>query len=331
MSSRVLARWGSARDQLEADGFCLLRQLLPGDTSREIGAEVTAALVGARLSDGSETASGQPAYLERTDSIVPPDLAGVARSEILEKLFHTPEFLECAASLLTIDIDDLFVHPNKYLRAVPPIESDLHYPAGVHQDYPELQGSLRQLAFWIPFFQVDSESGTLPVYPTGGVRRILPLTLADNPSGWATDGSCLPHPVVAELAPGDALVFHTLTPHGGSENRGAGWRASVECRVQPLADSIIEGNMQPIFSPSWDAHYRGWREYAGYWYDRHPPVVPHDPTWERWRDVEAVKEGRRGNIRAYTGLMIASEFGKSAPIRDEARELLDEWRQIGLI
>ena len=82
---------------------------------------------------------------------------------------------------------------------------------GIHQDFPELQGSSRQITVWAPFFYVDKGSGSLPVYNKKKGETLLPLELAVNPSGWQVCSEVLGNKNVFELNPGDVLLFNTFT------------------------------------------------------------------------------------------------------------------------
>ncbi|OUE25350.1 hypothetical protein BFL37_07450 [Clavibacter michiganensis] len=274
------------------------------------------------VTDGCMTERGQLRYVSRAEE-KPEDflLAGVAQSQDLEAMYHAPEVLDAVRALL--DHEDVFIHPLKHLRAVPPEASDLSYPAGVHQDFPELQGSWRQLTMWTPLFRATPDTGSLPVFHEER-DSVAPMMVADNPSGWAIDDTFLTGRARYDLNPGDVLVFNTFTPHGGARNHGDGIRVSVEARFQPLADPVAEGVLAaPLIADDWDAHYQGWKNgLAHYWRSRHPPTVPFDDTWERWRDIMAVDEARRANEHAYQALVIASHFARNEPTRREATRLL---------
>lgn len=321
----------SARQSLREQGFAIARRLIHREAFGDITRMIVADLAAHALGDGSVGSGGQPRYVPAAggDLSTGLDLVEVNRSEHVEALFHSRSVLEFVAHLLELDsLDAIFIHPVKLVRGLPPESSELHYPAGVHQDYPELQGSTRQLTMWVPLFPVTVESGGLPIYPIGN-RRLLPLVLAENPSGWQVDPSHLGNAVVPSLAVGDALVFSTFTPHGGSVNRGEGWRFSVECRFQPIDDVIAETNLSPITAPTWDEHYRGWNKFAHYWRYSRPPTVAFDHSWERWRDLTALQEAQRGNPDARVGLEIARRFGTDPKIVDDVERVLREWEDHG--
>ncbi|MGW6624498.1 phytanoyl-CoA dioxygenase family protein [Nocardia sp. NPDC055002] len=326
----MLSTFTAARESLRERGFAVARKLMSVEAFDEIEQIVVADLMRHGLTDGTLGVYGQPRYVPvpEGDSSAGLDLCEINRSEQVEALFHSRDVLDLVAHLLGLaSVDTIFIHPIKLVRGLPPTASDLHSPAGVHQDYPELQGSTRQLTMWIPLFPVAGDSGGLPIYPINR-RRLLPLILAENPSGWEVDPIYLGDSFTPRLTRGDALIFSTFTPHGGSVNRGDGWRFSVECRFQPIGDPIAETNLKPFTSTSWDLHYRGWDKYSHYWRHRQPPSVPFDHSWERWRDITALQEAQRGNLRARVGLEIASQFGTDPEIVRAADSVLREWEDM---
>lgn len=305
-------------------GFAVARDVADRDTVLAVRAIAKSLMVENGLTDGQITSAGQLRYLQGDH------LAGarrvaeeLTRCELLETLARSPRISAVVDELLG---GNVFIHPVKWVRTLPPQASDLSNPAGVHQDFPELQGSLNQVTMWCPIFDVGPDTGSLPVYEAGTPRRILPMRIADNPSGWEISPASLGAPSVFHLGPGDALFFNTLTPHGGSVNIGPGWRVSVEIRFQPLADPIAETNLaRPILGGSWDDHYEGWVRYGHYWRERQPVTSRFDDTWERWRDLAAIDagQGERGG-EAFSALTIAARFAKSSLVRDEAARLLRE-------
>jgi hypothetical protein len=305
-------------------GHAVVRSLLDLGRLGSIQETIAAQLRRTGVTDGTMTDRGQLRYEPREDE-EPLDflLSSTARSQDLEALYHAPAVLDLVSALL--GDEEVFVHPLKHLRALPPDVSDLSFPAGEHQDFPELQGSLRQVTMWTPLFRASPSTGSLPVFLRGRETAVLPMKVADNPSGWAIDGAFLQGEARYDLAPGDVLVFNTLTPHGGSRNSGDGIRVSAEARFQPLSDPIVDGLLaKPLIAEDWDAHYEGWDAgLAHYWRERHPATVPFDDTWERWRDITAVDEARRGNEDAYQALQIAARFARNEPTRREAGRLLE--------
>ncbi|KPW91514.1 MULTISPECIES: phytanoyl-CoA dioxygenase family protein [Pseudomonas syringae group] len=322
-----MSRLSLLKDAYEREGYVIVRELLDNTTLKLLAAKVLQQLSSNRVTNGF-TCGGQPRFKEPLQ----PDadllkFADAMRCELTEELFQNPRVMEVMRGLL--DTEDVFVHPVKWIRGLAPVDSSLHCSPGVHQDFPELQGSGRQITLWAPFFHVDEGSGSLPVYNKKPGETLLPLELALNPSGWQVCPEVLGHKNVFELNPGDVLLFNTFTPHGGATNTGEGWRCSIEARFQPLADPLAISNFaKPLLTQDWQTFYEGWDTWGFYWKDRHPPLVEFDPSWERWRDLTAIGEAVKGNKNAVMALEIAAQFGMSEPIRSCAQRLLESFERV---
>jgi hypothetical protein len=246
--------------------------------------------------------------------------------EPLHRLAHAPRILDFVTRLLGAEV---LVHPQKVIRMIAPEDDDLLIQniAGPHQDFPELQGSPRQLTLWIPFHSVDSESGTLPIYPYSHRDGVRPLRLAANPSGWQADIDDLEPPVRLRLEPGDAILFTTYTVHGGARNLSDSYRMSMDVRYQPSADPVCESAFSlPGYRFGWEDIYRDWPAGADdlryYWRRQSLNVQPHDSAWEGWRDRAAVAAGERGDEVALRALMIAAQRSADTALGKRAAELL---------
>lgn len=320
-----MSRTSLLRDAYEREGYIIVRNLLDKKTLMLLAAKVMQQLNSHRVTDGF-TCTGQPRFKEPLQ----PDadilkFTDAIRSELTEVLFQTEPVMEMMKELL--DTEEVFVHPIKWIRGLAPMDSSLHCSPGVHQDFPELQGSSRQITMWAPFFYVDESSGSLPVYNKKSGETLLPLELAVNPSGWQVCPAVLGNKNVFELNPGDVLLFNTFTPHGGATNTGEGWRCSIEARFQPLADPLASSNVaKPLLTQDWHVFYEGWKTWGFYWKDRHPPLLEFDPSWERWRDLTAIAEAGKGNRNALVALEIAAQFAMSEPIRCCAQHLLESFQ-----
>ena len=319
----------AARAELHRQGFAVLRGLFDTQLMQSLAVDVTECLVEAGAARWTPSGT-QPLYVEPTDDDTHPAATATMRilgREDFEAAVQSHRVMRVVAQLL--GVSEVFACPQKVFRAVPPASSAFHYPAGVHQDYPELQGSLRQLTMWLPLTRVDASSGALPVYPASHLAGILPLVLADNPSGWSVDPSVLAEPSTPSLEAGDAIVFTTLTAHGGVTNVGTGWRLSIDLRFQPLADPICDLALTLPGQPfTWDEIHRDWQRYAHYWAERCPSRAPFDPSWSKWRDIESLRVGRAGDPVAIPALLIARARGE-ALVRETAASILE--RDFGVV
>ncbi|AZD49597.1 phytanoyl-CoA dioxygenase family protein [Pseudomonas chlororaphis] len=322
-----MSRLPLLKDAYEREGYVVVRGLLDRTMLELLASKVTQQLNRDGVADGF-TSTGQPRF--REPLLPDPEFlkfAEAVSSELTEGLFQDPRVMDVMKALL--NTEEVFVHPNKWIRGLAPLDSSLHCSPGVHQDFPELQGSSRQITLWAPFFYVDEGSGSLPVYNKKLGETLLPLELALNPSGWQVCSEVLGDKNVFELSPGDALLFNTFTPHGGATNTGEGWRCSIEARFQPLSDPLAISNFaKPLLTQDWQTFYQGWDTWGFYWKDRHPPIIEFDPSWERWRDLTAIGEAIKGNENAVAALEIAAQFGVSEPIRSCAQRLLESFEGV---
>lgn len=271
---------------------------------------------------------GQPVFRAGTDDRVPrvAHLPQTRRSERLNSLANNASLLQ---ELATLYGSEVFVHPNRLTRAVPPDREEWAVAPSVHADCFELQGSLRQVTMWSPLFPVTENTGTLPVFSSkNGNLAPSGLTLSsDNQSGWTLDPEHLGRRHVFDLQPGDALLFYATTAHGGSVNDGTGWRVSVEMRFQPLADPICRDALKPYDGSTWEEVQNHWRIKDVSW--KHQPLetIDFDPLWEDWRAIESINRGSRGDETAIQGLANAL-LHRNLSIRAEAARILEMhgWR-----
>ena len=120
------------------------------------------------------------------------------------------------------------------LRAVypeargPAARPDIHYDYGV-------SGVQDMLTSWIPLMDIPVRIGGLAVQPGGHLGRRPPRPLSETEPGWAT----------TSYEPGDAIIFHCLTPHAALPNRGSALRISGDFRWQrvgqPAPAEVILG------------------------------------------------------------------------------------------
>lgn len=249
--------------------------------------------------------------------------------ERLHRLAHHPRLLALIGDLLDLPSDQVLVAPLKVLRWTWPELPTRN--AGLHQDFPELQGSLRQLTVWMPFHPVGATTGALPLYRGSHAEGVRELELADNPSGWQARLAAHEVPDVGDLDAGDVLVFTTMTVHGGSVNACNSYRVSMDVRFQPVTDPICESALTlPGYPYTWQEICEDWDpEFARYWERLDLDVVPFDNRWERWREAEALVRGRACDAKALPALRIVESQSMSAEARAEARQLLDKLDSLG--
>lgn len=316
------------RRRLGDDGYLLMRQLLP----REAAVQVRDAIYDVAAVHGwvrSETVNGIPVADEtraclRDSANVRAAFLQMWTNEALHRLMHADELVGLIADLLG---EDIFVHPWKIFRMMFPEEPGLtREAAGWHQDFPELQGSHRQLTTWTPLNPCNPETGALAIALGSHVNGLRPLKLANNPSGWEAETSTEDVVHCGALEPGDVLIFTTYTVHTGTDNWGPTHRVSIDCRYQPLRDPVCETVFDiDSLGLGWADVYRSWQstDLQFYWRDLPLGIVPIDRQWELWREAAAIEAGRRGDLAGLTALQIAASTGSTDEVRNEAARLLE--------
>jgi ectoine hydroxylase-related dioxygenase (phytanoyl-CoA dioxygenase family) len=284
--------------QLEAEGYLLLRGIVPTAALAHLLDEVTAILAGlgwvrdgaARLAAESlvlPCREGEPRYFEALDQI--------QQLESFHALAHEPALLAVMEMLLG---KGAFPHPLGVMRLVFPDNPEVTTPP--HQDYRNNQGTARLTAAWMPLADCPLECGPLAVLPRSHRLGLLPL---DFHLGPGNRQAVLPaaeaesHWVTADFKAGDVLLFPSLTVHKALPNQHPSrMRLSVDFRYQPEGEALTEQCLQPHFNrQDWAQIYRNWssQRLQYYWRQKRYTVVPWDESLhalppEHWN--EALRE-----------------------------------------
>lgn len=183
-----------------------------------------------------------------TDCVKTADREALERTilKAREMAYRTPCFHELSnqVHLLTglmrvLGASDLFVHPRRFIRIGLPHDLAPSLTTALHQDYRYVQGAVNTLTLWIPLGACDTANGTLILFPETHKQGLLPVTeRAGNSFAFDVSRDGLPNPVYAEVQEGDAVIFHSLTVHGASENRSDRVRLSMDVRVQRADDPL---------------------------------------------------------------------------------------------
>lgn len=256
---RALEDTDALRQLMREDGVILLRGVLGREAVEAVRAEVGEVLV----RHGWVT---DPETLEATDAVCPPGHPGFGpvytELQALES-FHRLAFeSRLPAVVARLFDEDVFVHPGKVVRIVPP-DPDGSLRTRPHQDFPVFQTTADTVTCWAPLVPCPPERGPLMLRPgshRSGYRApddkgVGPfpifLSKAGEEPGWAT----------TTYQPGDAVLFHGLTVHASLANTTSRCRASFEFRYQSVADPIMAGTLRPnrpTEVPGWDVLTRGW-------------------------------------------------------------------------
>ncbi len=247
-SSALRADGPALRAELARSGYLLLRSLLP-----------TEDLAAARAAfEHARTAT----------SDVPLGRAGAARREValqqrlcaspaVHALARHPRLLALMSDLL--ERAEVFVHPRPACRIVPPAaDRDAADPTPAHQDHVNMQGTARTYVAWIPLADCPRTRGPLAV----AARSHLAGPVPHAPARGARILSCAADGldwVSADFAPGDVLIFHSLTIHGALANQTGATRISLDCRYQRFDDPVCATSLHAdeAFSPAAYEHLPG--------------------------------------------------------------------------
>ena len=260
---------GVLRDQVDSQGYALIRGLIPYNVVRAVLADVTEILFTAKwLRAGFDpldrvpehgTAYGDP------DPVFKRVYREVFNLESLHALPHHPALFNAMKMLVG---DEVLVHPKPIGRLIfPNCERLVVLP---HQDYEFMKGDPEFFTVWIPLHDCPVEAGSLRILEgshRSGIQQHqhenlhVPAIPADAVLGdeW----------VGGHVNAGDVLIFHSLTVHAASPNVSEQMRLSLDCRFQDARRALNPSNL--VFAgesgKSWDNTYANWRsdELKFYW------------------------------------------------------------------
>ena len=284
------------RRRLAADGYLFFRGLLPSGQVRAAGHAVLSQLRSGGWVDDRAIPSIQPRAVNSMDALADPAFRAAMFGPAFNQLPYLPALRQVVRRVLG---PDAFSYPAKVLRAVYP-ERPQARPRGryIHYDYA-VSGVQDMLTSWIPLMDVPSLIGGLAVQPGGHLgppRRPRPLSRSER--GWAT----------TSYEPGDAIIFHCLTPHAALPNQGSVLRISGDFRWQrpdqPAPAELISGPRaraaglpDEMFgrmfgrAPWWEPVPAGLTLRPRAQLTGIPPgpsrLIPVNPGWRRWRPPPA--------------------------------------------
>jgi hypothetical protein len=303
-SGGLIGDAGGLRRRLADDGYLFFRGLLPAGQVRAIGQAILAELHAGGWVDDRAIPSIQPRAVNSMDALADPAF----RAAMFGPAFNQIPYLTALRQVIRRVLGPTaFSYPAKVLRAVYP-ERPQARPRGryIHYDYG-VSGVQDMLTSWIPLMDIPVRLGGLAVQPGGHLgppRRPRPLNPAER--GWAT----------TSYEPGDAIIFHCLTPHAALPNHGSALRISGDFRWQrpdqPVPAELIYGPRASAPAPTQGSQDAWMPEMFGRLFRRAPwwePVpagltlypraqlvgvppgpsrlIAVDPGWKRWRPPPA--------------------------------------------
>ena len=292
-STSLLNDQDGLRRQLADDGYLFFRGLLPAAEVRAVGAAILDRLRSGGWADDRGVPTLPPRAVNSMDALADPAFRAAMSGAAFNRLPYLPPLRTVIRRILG---SRAFSYPAKVLRAVYP-EDPRARPRGryIHYDYG-VSGVQDMLTSWIPLMDIPVRIGGLAVQPGGhlGPPR-PPRPLSETESGWAT----------TSYQPGDAIIFHCLTPHAALPNRGSALRISGDFRWQRVgqpapAEVILGPAAQPpeLFSrlfrrePWWEPVPAGLTLYPRTQMVSVPPgpsrLVRVHPGWRHWQPPRAV-------------------------------------------
>ncbi len=259
-SSEVDPAGDEARRRIRRDGYLFFRDFLPSHdvaVVEEAIRDAVAATPGwiAESTDPADWTAGPSVASESYDD---PDFLAMYRRvqsiQSFHEFAHHDRIVSAVSALLE---DEIFVHSNHVARVVGP--SSRVRPTKNHQDWRPVQGAADTLTVWMPLADIPSELGGLRILEGSQMGGVLPLDpdlleirVDDDDTRWRT----------APYRRGDALIFHSLTVHGGLPNTTDRLRRSCEFRYQRVGDPAVASTVRfPHWHPSipdWPELTRGW-------------------------------------------------------------------------
>lgn len=329
-SSGLLGDPQALRERMTADGYLLMRGLLPQWMVAAVRADILAVcrahkwlLPGpdgdaGRVDLAATCAPADPAY---------DDLYGeVISLQSYNELAHAPQILALIETLA--QAPDVLPRPAKRSHLIFPQPDVGATPP--HQDFPHEQGAREAYTTWIPLGDCPRELGGLAVWPGSRHRGIVDHGFVPGVGGLGIRTDRIPDVrwLSTEYRIGDVLVFHSLTVHGALPNRTADrLRISADFRYQRASDPFAEHMLRPTGGRlTWEEVYAGWDrdDLKYYWKDLTMVTEPYDYRYYEQRDREVFALAREGDRHAAEFLVTISQRSHDPETRRAARDLLDQ-------
>ena len=318
------------RERAEADGYLLVRGLLPRSLLEEVAAEIADPMVEAGWIRPGEPLQSAKADLSRFCVEPQPPFMEVFYRQLSLRSLHA---LKLHGNLMgffgRLLGEEAFCPPHFVMRLAFPGKDEYATPA--HQDYTHFEGSRRNWAAWIPFTNIDAERGGLAVAAGSHKGGVLDMRPALGAGQMVIDADLDAYDWRwSPMQVGDVLIHNCQTIHKGLPNASGAMRVSMDCRYQPLSEPVGEKYLGVSHQMrSWEDLYAGWEEddpLKYYWRDLPLTVQPFDYRWYDRRDERAIEMGEAGDPEALLALENISLKHRSAAVRQRAEAALSRLR-----
>ncbi|MSR84014.1 MAG: phytanoil-CoA alpha hydroxylase [Candidatus Latescibacteria bacterium] len=325
-STDALDNGAELRRRMQQDGYLFIRGLVPASALEALRLHM---LERARASGWVQEGTPLPDAIAdlRGFSLEPePAYMNVYHTMYVSPEFHAlqhhPHLLQFFAHLLN---GPVLPHPRLIGRIIFPQKEVFTSPA--HQDFIPIQGTPDTYTAWIPLAALPPEMGGLEVAEGSHQQGVYEFQPALGAGGLEItepfEGKWRGGP----FAQGDALFFHSLTPHRGAPNSSQSLRLSLDARYQHADQPIAPGSLQPHNpSSTWEEIYSDWPASADwlkyYWKQWDLDIKPYDNRYHDQRDQLAIELGQQGDVRAYSTLQRIVTRGSDPAKKQLATELL---------
>src|SRR5579872_257723 len=271
VSNDLLANAGALQARAREDGYLFFRGLIDRNALLDVRRQILALCERAGwlapdtdpmegiAAPGAACVEPEPRFMEVYNQVM--------RLEAFHALAHQPRLLKMFDSLFG---EPTLVHPRNIARLIFP--NNVRFTTPSHQDYIHIQGTEETWTAWMPLGDCSRTLGSLAVLAGSHRDGVYPVHRAYGAGGLGIDTENLPYRwVSADFAPGDVVVFHSLTIHKGLPNLSPDrLRLSTDFRYQGVSQPATEGSFLPHHGRlSWEEVYAGWKStrYQYYWRD----------------------------------------------------------------
>jgi hypothetical protein len=225
----------SLKNEMDSQGYLLIRGLLPSDDLNRLLGEITQILYAAgwllpdispleRMADVAAACGDPDPSFKRVNE-------QVFNLESFHALAHHPALRQVMNLLVG---PQLLIHPKPIGRLIFP--NCERFVIRAHQDHRAIAGDPEGFTAWIPLHDCPPELGPLQILEAS---HRFGLQSTDPGTGcMPKETACGDDWVGGKINAGDVLIFHSLTVHAASPNTSNQLRISMDCRFQDYGRAL---------------------------------------------------------------------------------------------
>lgn len=250
----------SIRNELDSQGYCLIRGMLPSADIHGLLAEITQIVSAAgwllpgyhpleRLAETNAACGESDPSFERVYN-------QIFSLESFHAFAHHPALQQVMTMLVG---PRLLIHPKPIARLMFP--NCERFVVHAHQDHTAIGGDPESFTAWMPLHDCPLELGSLQILEASHRYGLQSADAATGiiPKETASGGQWLGGRINA----GDVLIFHSLTVHAACPNISNQLRISMDCRFQdygrPLNPATLVFPGASNGEKSWETTYANWQ------------------------------------------------------------------------